>query len=117
MPASGIGAHLGKSFTQGSWSKKGATRSSNWRELKGMALSLKASGSSLSACSDTDNATAVAYINRQGGNKEQVAASTSHTSSMVTESRGFRCDCRKMGATRGGPVRLKRVPWFLNSFS
>ncbi|XP_077346335.1 uncharacterized protein LOC143989955 [Lithobates pipiens] len=68
----GWGAHLGTCFTQGSWAKEEALRSSNWRELKAIALALESFVQDLQSQHVqvlTDNATAVAYLNRQGGTR------------------------------------------------
>ena len=70
----GWGAHLEGQMAQGSWSREDSRRSSNWRELKAIFMALEAfsqvlQGQHVQVLSD--NATAVAYISRQGGTRSR----------------------------------------------
>lgn len=68
----GWGAHLGPQLVQGSWKAEDSKRSSNWRELRAIALALRAFQQELQGQHvqvRLDNSSAIAYINRQGGTR------------------------------------------------
>lgn len=74
--ASGIGwgAHLGDLVFQGQWGPEIAGKSSNYRELYTVLLALQAAKQALVRSHvqiQSDNATTVAYINKQGGTRSQ----------------------------------------------
>lgn len=70
----GLGAHLGSSIVQGHLSRVQAVNSLNWKELKVIAQALSIFSLTLQCHyvqAFTNNATAVAYINSQGGMKSR----------------------------------------------
>lgn len=72
--ALGWGAHMEGRFSQGKWTPKWAQASSNLRELKAVGEALKTFKPALQGKDvkiQSDNATTVAYLNRQGGTKSQ----------------------------------------------
>ena len=68
----GWGAHLGSQITQGTWKEEERMRSSNWKELKAVGLALQSLQKDLKTHHlqvRSDNASVIAYINKQGGTR------------------------------------------------